>query len=44
MARIPLGGYAETSDVAPTVLFLMMPGSTYITGKNVTIDGGVTGM
>ena len=44
MARIPLGRYAETSDVAPTVLFLMMPGSTYITGKNVTIDGGVTAM
>lgn len=44
MARIPLGRYAATSDVAPTVLFLMMPGSTYITGKNVTIDGGVTAM
>jgi 3-oxoacyl-[acyl-carrier protein] reductase len=44
MARIPLGRYAETNDVAPTVLFLMMPGSTYITGKNVTIDGGVTAM
>ena len=44
MARIPLGRYAETSDVAPTVLFLMSPGSTYITGKNITIDGGVTAM
>ena len=44
MARIPLGRYAETADVAPTVLFLMMPGSTYITGKNVTIDGGITAM
>lgn len=44
MARIPLGRYASTADVAPTVLFLMMPGSTYITGKNVTIDGGVTAM
>jgi len=44
MARIPLGRYAETSDVAPTVIFLMSPGSTYITGKNVTIDGGITAM
>ena len=44
MSRIPLGRYAETEDVAPTVLFLMMPGSTYITGKNVTIDGGITPM
>jgi 3-oxoacyl-[acyl-carrier protein] reductase len=44
MARIPLGRYAETSDVSPTVIFLMSPGSTYITGKNITIDGGVTAM
>ncbi|MCA8929375.1 MAG: SDR family oxidoreductase [Alphaproteobacteria bacterium] len=44
MSRIPLGRYAETSDVSPTVIFLMSPGSTYITGKNVTIDGGITAM
>ena len=44
MARIPLGRYAETSDVAPSVIFLMSPGSTYITGKNLTIDGGITAM
>ncbi len=43
-ARIPLGRYAATSDVAPTCCFLMCPGSTYITGKNVTIDGGITAM
>ncbi len=44
MSRIPLGRYAETSDVAPSVIFLMSPGSTYITGKNLTIDGGITAM
>jgi len=43
-ARIPLGRYAATSDVAPTCCFLLSPGSTYITGKNVTIDGGITPM
>jgi 3-oxoacyl-[acyl-carrier protein] reductase len=43
-ARIPLGRYAETTDVAPTCVFLMSPGSNYITGKNVTIDGGITAM
>ena len=43
-ARIPLGRYAETSDVAPTCCFLMSPGSNYITGKNITIDGGITAM
>ncbi len=44
MSRIPLGRYAEPEDVAPTCCFLMSPGSTYITGKNVTIDGGITAM
>jgi len=44
MSRIPLGRYAKTSDVSPGVIFLMSPGSTYITGKNLTIDGGITPM
>lgn len=43
-ARIPLGRYAGTDEVAPTCIFLMGPGSDYITGKNITIDGGVTAM
>jgi 3-oxoacyl-[acyl-carrier protein] reductase len=43
-ARIPLGRYAATSDVAPTCCFLLGPGSNYITGKNITIDGGITPM
>lgn len=42
MASIPLGRYAETTDVAPAVCFLLMPGANYITGKNLTIDGGIT--
>ncbi len=43
-ARIPLGRYAAPSDVAPTCVFLMSPGGNYITGKNITIDGGITAM
>jgi len=43
-ARIPLGRYAATTDVAPPCVFLMSPGANYITGKNLTIDGGVTPM
>ena len=43
-ARIPLGRYASPEEVAPTCVFLMGPGSDYITGKNITIDGGVTAM
>lgn len=44
LASIPLGRYAETSDVAPGVCFLLSSGSTYITGKNLSIDGGITAM
>ncbi|MEQ9121323.1 MAG: SDR family NAD(P)-dependent oxidoreductase [Alphaproteobacteria bacterium] len=43
-SRIPLGRYAATSDVAPGCVFLMTPGANYITGKNLTIDGGITAM
>src|SRR3546814_12358017 len=35
LASIPLGRYAETSDVAPGIGFLLAPGSTYITGKKI---------
>ncbi|MSO77231.1 MAG: SDR family oxidoreductase [Alphaproteobacteria bacterium] len=44
LASIPIGRYAETEDVAPSVCFLLSAGSTYITGKNLTIDGGITAM
>lgn len=44
LANIPLGRYAETTDVAPSMCFLLSPGAEYITGKNLTIDGGITAM
>ncbi len=44
LANIPLGRYAETGDVAPSCCFLLSPAATYITGKNLTIDGGITAM
>jgi len=38
--QIPLGRLAETSDIAPAVLFLASPLNTYITGQTLIVDGG----
>jgi NAD(P)-dependent dehydrogenase (short-subunit alcohol dehydrogenase family) len=37
---IPAGRIAEKEDVAPIVLFLCSPVSSYITGQTLMIDGG----
>lgn len=38
---IPLGRYAEPADVANLVLFLASDESTFITGSNFRVDGGM---
>ena len=40
--NIPLGRFAETSDVATTVAFLASDSSSMITGTSILIDGGWT--
>ena len=40
--RIPLGRLGHPSDVAGLVLFLAGPGSEYITGQVIAVDGGMT--
>lgn len=37
----PLGRAAEPEDVAPLVLFLVSDGARYITGSDMTVDGGL---
>ena len=40
--RIPMKRLANTKDITPIILFLCSEFNTYITGQNITIDGGFT--
>ncbi len=42
--RIPLKRMAKPEEIAHVVLFLISPGSEYITGQNITIDGGLSAL
>ncbi|CUJ42502.1 SDR family oxidoreductase [Achromobacter xylosoxidans] len=41
-ARIPMGRYGTAEEVADLVAFLASDASSYITGQNIRIDGGIT--
>jgi len=41
-ARTPLNRIAESKEVAAAVAFLAMDKASYITGQNLSVDGGVT--
>ncbi len=40
--RIPMGRVGETEDVAGLAVFLAAPSSSFVTGQNIFVDGGVT--
>ncbi|MHB9032260.1 MAG: SDR family NAD(P)-dependent oxidoreductase [Anaerolineae bacterium] len=40
--RIPLGRVCETADLAGIAVFLASDASSFITGQNIFVDGGVT--
>jgi NAD(P)-dependent dehydrogenase (short-subunit alcohol dehydrogenase family) len=41
-ARIPMGRYGTTEEIAATISFLASDGAGYITGQNLRVDGGIT--
>jgi NAD(P)-dependent dehydrogenase (short-subunit alcohol dehydrogenase family) len=41
-ARIPLGRYGKVDEVSELIGFLASNRSSYITGQNIRIDGGIT--
>jgi NAD(P)-dependent dehydrogenase (short-subunit alcohol dehydrogenase family) len=40
--RIPMGRYAEASEIASAILFLCSPAASYITGETLYVDGAIT--
>jgi NAD(P)-dependent dehydrogenase (short-subunit alcohol dehydrogenase family) len=42
LQNIPLGRFADVSDVATTVAFLASDASSMITGTSILVDGGWT--
>jgi Tropinone reductase 1 len=41
-SRTPLRRIGEPEEVSSLVAFLCMPGSTYITGQTISVDGGMS--
>jgi len=42
LARIPAGRYAEVRELSEAVAFMASSKSSYITGQNLRVDGGLT--
>ncbi|MEM7302834.1 MAG: SDR family oxidoreductase [Pseudomonadota bacterium] len=42
VARIPAGRYARVEELSETIAFFISDASSYITGQNLRVDGGLT--
>jgi len=42
LARVPLGRFASSEEVAAAVCYLASPEAAYITGQTLVLDGGLT--
>jgi len=40
----PIGRFAESPEVAAAILFLVSNGSSFITGADVSVDGGMVAL
>src|SRR5690606_24367893 len=40
LSRTPMGRIGEADEVATVALFLCSPAASYVTGQNISVDGG----